>query len=170
MDGLHGDKAITLTTKRATSVIDFGLLFFSSRECDASGEQAPAYQLVTECSKYADQHGFSAIWIPERHFTKEGWLYPNPALLLSALAKETSRIHLRAGSLVAPLHHPLRIAEDWAMLDHLSGGRVGLSFASGWHPSDVGTDDELFAGVAADRHWRPGAGLSRGALSAGQSP
>jgi phthiocerol/phenolphthiocerol synthesis type-I polyketide synthase D len=113
--------------------INFGLIFFSSSEAPFSGDK---YRLVIESARYADQHGFSSIWIPERHFTRDGWLYPNPAVLQAALARETSQIHLRAGSVVVPLHDPIRIAEEWAMVDNLSNGRVGLSFASGWHPND----------------------------------
>jgi natural product biosynthesis luciferase-like monooxygenase protein len=113
--------------------IHFGLIFFSSSEALFSGDK---YRLVIESARYADRHGFSSIWIPERHFTKDGWLYPNPAVLQAALARETCQIHLRAGSVVVPLHNPIRIAEEWAMVDNLSNGRVGLSFASGWHPND----------------------------------
>ncbi|HTI15423.1 MAG TPA: type I polyketide synthase [Dictyobacter sp.] len=113
--------------------INFGLIFFSSSETPFSGEK---YHLVLESAKFADQHDFSSIWIPERHFTKDGWLYPNPAVLHAALARETSQIRLNAGSVVVPLHNPLRVAEEWAMVDNLSNGRVGVSFASGWHPND----------------------------------
>jgi natural product biosynthesis luciferase-like monooxygenase protein/amino acid adenylation domain-containing protein len=123
-------------------LIDFGLIFFSSNEASVNGDD---YRLVIESARYADQHGFSSVWIPERHFTKEGWLYPSPAILLSTLARETSHIHLRAGSVVAPLHHPLRIAEDWAVVDRLSGGRVGVSFASGWHPNDFSLAPDNYA-------------------------
>jgi phthiocerol/phenolphthiocerol synthesis type-I polyketide synthase D len=122
--------------------IDFGLIFFSSNEASFDGDR---YRLVIESTKYADQHGFSSIWIPERHFTKDGWLYPNPAVLQAALARETSRIHLRAGSVVVPLHNPLRVAEEWAMVDNLSGGRVGVSFASGWHPNDFSLAPDNYA-------------------------
>ncbi len=113
--------------------IKFGLIFFSSL---AAPTDSDIYRLVIESTKFADAHGFSSVWIPERHFTRDGWLYPNPVVLLAALARETRQIRLHAGSVVLPLHHPIRVAEDWAMLDHLSGGRVGISFASGWHPND----------------------------------
>ena len=69
-----------------------------------------------------------------------GSLYPNPAVLHAALARETRRIRLRAGSVVLPLHHPIRVAEEWAVVDNLSNGRVELSFAPGWN-----TGDFLFA-------------------------
>src|SRR5215510_13247305 len=113
--------------------MQFGLMFFSSSEDVSNGDK---YRLVIEGAKFADRHGFSCVWVPERHFTQLGCLYPNPALLQAALARETQRISLRAGSVVMPLHHPIRVAEEWAVVDNLSGGRVGISFASGWHPDD----------------------------------
>ena len=122
--------------------IEFGLIFFSSSEAAFSGDK---YRLVIESARFADRHGFSSVWIPERHFTKDGWLYPNPAVLQAALARETQQIHLRAGSVVMPLHNPLRVAEEWAMVDNLSGGRVGISFASGWHPNDFALFPENYA-------------------------
>ena len=122
--------------------ISFGLIFFSSNEAPFGDDK---YRLVIESARFADAHGFSSIWIPERHFTKDGWLYPNPVVLQAALARETKHIRLHAGSVVMPLHNPLRIAEEWAMVDNLSGGRVGLSFASGWHPNDFALFPEHYA-------------------------
>src|SRR5947209_6767936 len=140
--------------------MQFSLIFFSSRE--VTGE-ADKYHLLIESTKFADRHGFSSIWIPERHFTKDGWLYPNPAVLQAALARETQRISLRAGSVVMPLHNPLRVAEEWAMVDNLSGGRVGISFASGWHPNDFALfpenygnrNEAMYSGIqAVQKLWR----------------
>ena len=111
----------------------FGLIFFASGEDQGETDK---YRLVFESARFADAHGFSSLWIPERHFTRDGCLYPNPAVLQAAIARETRRIALRAGSVVLPLHHPVRVAEEWSVVDNLSGGRVGLSFASGWHPDD----------------------------------
>ncbi|GHO44999.1 MupA/Atu3671 family FMN-dependent luciferase-like monooxygenase [Ktedonospora formicarum] len=113
--------------------ITFGLIFFASSE---TAHDRDIYRLVLESTKYADRHNFSSVWIPERHFTRDGWMYPNPAVLQAALARETQQIQLRAGSVVLPLHSPLRVAEEWAMVDNLSNGRVGVSIASGWHPND----------------------------------
>ena len=113
--------------------MQFGLIFFSSREAT---DHTDKYRLLIESAKFADRHGFSSVWIPERHFTKDGWLYPNPAVLHAALARETERISLRAGSVVMPLHDAIRVAEEWAVVDNLSDGRVEISFASGWHPND----------------------------------
>ncbi|GCE20004.1 type I polyketide synthase [Dictyobacter kobayashii] len=129
------------TTSRGGQNIDFGLIFFSSSETPFHSDK---YRLVIESTKFADQHAFSSVWIPERHFTKDGWLYPNPAILQAALARETHQIQLRAGSVVLPLHNPIRVAEEWAMVDNLSGGRVGIAFASGWHPNDFSLAPENY--------------------------
>ncbi|OJW06127.1 MAG: monooxygenase [Planctomycetales bacterium 71-10] len=109
----------------------FSLMFFSG---DAAGD-AP-YRLMLEAARAADRLGFCAVWTPERHFTRFGGLFPNPAVTAAALAMITERVQLRAGSLVAPLHDVVRIAEDWAVVDQLSGGRVAISFGSGWNAND----------------------------------
>lgn len=116
-----------------TRGMEFSLLFFSS---DAQQRSDGRYRLLLDSARFADAHGFGAIWIPERHFHKFGGLYPNPAVLGAALAVGTERVRIRAGSVVLPLHHPVRVAEDWAVVDNLSGGRVDIAFATGWNADD----------------------------------
>ena len=115
--------------------MQISLFYFAS---DAGGADVgrARYRLLTEGAKFADQNGFTAVWTPERHFHAFGGLYPNPALTSAAIATITERVQLRAGSVVLPLHNPIRVAEDWSLVDNLSNGRVGLSFASGWHADD----------------------------------
>jgi natural product biosynthesis luciferase-like monooxygenase protein len=115
------------------SPLQLSLFFFA-----ASAEDAPddLYRLLIESARFADRNGFTAVWTPERHFQRFGGPYPSPTLTSAALAMVTSRIQLRAGSVVAPLSSALRIAEDWAVVDNLSHGRVAVSFASGWHADD----------------------------------
>ena len=113
--------------------IEFGLMFFGGDEGKAAQDK---YRTVIEAARFADAHGFSAVWLPERHFTFMGSLYPNPAVLHAALARETKRLRLRAGSVVLPLHDPIRVAEEWAVVDNLSDGRVEISFAPGWNAED----------------------------------
>ncbi|MEE4300807.1 MAG: MupA/Atu3671 family FMN-dependent luciferase-like monooxygenase [Pseudomonadales bacterium] len=120
------------TGKHASRPIEFSLMYFSSS--DTAGEDR--YRLLTEGARFADRNGFTAVWTPERHFHEFGGLFPNPALTTSALAMITERVQLRAGSVVGPLHHPARVAEEWAVADNLSKGRVGIAFASGWQPRD----------------------------------
>jgi natural product biosynthesis luciferase-like monooxygenase protein len=113
--------------------MQFGLFYFSG---DGSTDEVNKYQLLLEGAKFADRHGFSAIWTPERHFHPFGGLYPNPAVISAAIAMITEQIQLRAGSVVLPLQNPIRVAEEWAVVDNLSQGRVGLTFAYGWHVDD----------------------------------
>jgi natural product biosynthesis luciferase-like monooxygenase protein len=135
---IQGEADRASITRQSKSTSDapmaFSLFYFAAGQ----GDDAPgsAYRLLLEGAKFADTHDFSAIWTPERHFHAFGGIYPNPAVTTAALATITSRIALRAGSIVLPLHNPLRVAEDWSVIDQLSGGRVGLSFASGWHADD----------------------------------
>jgi natural product biosynthesis luciferase-like monooxygenase protein len=110
----------------------FSVIFFS----DVNQTLDHKYQLVFEVATFADQHGFKAVWLPERHFHPFGGIYPSPATLAAALAVKTQNIRLRSGSVVLPLHHPIEVVETWAMIDNLSGGRVDLGFASGWNPND----------------------------------
>lgn len=117
----------------ASAAIDLSLFYFAS---DESAEGADRYRLLMEGAVFADRQGFEAVWTPERHFHAFGGLYPNPAITSAAIAAVTTRVKIRAGSLVLPLHHPVRAAEDWSLVDNLSNGRVGIAFASGWHPND----------------------------------
>ncbi|MGD0677709.1 MAG: MupA/Atu3671 family FMN-dependent luciferase-like monooxygenase [Polyangiaceae bacterium] len=116
-----------------TRSIGFSLFYFAA---DASEPKGGRYRLLLEGAKFADTHDFQAVWTPERHFHPFGGLYPNPSLTGAAVAVMTQRVAIRAGSIVLPLHNPIRCAEEWSVVDNLSGGRVGLSFASGWHASD----------------------------------
>ena len=117
----------------SAGALDFSLFYFSG---DARAEPKERYRLLLEGTKYADEHEFKAVWTPERHFHDFGGLFPNPAVVNAGLATMTKSIELRAGSCVLPLHHPVRAAEDLALIDNLSNGRVGVAFASGWQPND----------------------------------
>jgi natural product biosynthesis luciferase-like monooxygenase protein len=124
--------------------IDFSLFYFASSDSQNKEER---YRLLFEGARFADSHNFEAVWTPERHFHAFGGLFPNPAVMSAALAAVTERVKIRAGSVVLPLHHPIRIAEEWSLVDNISGGRTGVAFASGWH-----ADDFVFSpGSYADR-------------------
>ncbi|MEM9217068.1 MAG: MupA/Atu3671 family FMN-dependent luciferase-like monooxygenase [Cyanobacteria bacterium P01_F01_bin.150] len=125
--------------------IPFSLLYFSSNEADFVDDK---YQLLVEGAKFADQHNFKAVWIPERHFHAFGGIYPNPSVLGAALAMVTQNIRIRAGSVVLPLHNPVRVAEEWSVVDNLSAGRVDLAFAMGWNPNDFVLSPDTYG----DRH------------------
>lgn len=124
---------IRTNDKPADKAMDFSLFFFSADGSDTSQNK---YRLFLDTVKFADQHGFSAIWTPERHFHPFGGLYPNPAVLGAAVATMTDQIQIRAGSVVLPFQDPLRVAEEWSVIDNLSGGRAAIACASGWHVND----------------------------------
>ena len=112
--------------------MDFSLLFFSSN----GSKENDKYKLLFDSVKYADQNGFDAVWLPERHFHEFGGLFPNPAVLGASLASVTEQIQIRSGSVVLPIHDTIRVAEEWSVIDNISKGRVGLSIASGWNSND----------------------------------
>jgi natural product biosynthesis luciferase-like monooxygenase protein len=116
----------------ARNNVDFSLFYFAD-DADNHGDR---YRLMMEGAQLADALGFAAVWTPERHFHRFGGLFPNPSVTAAAIAAVTTQVGVRAGSVVLPLHHPLRVAEEWAVVDNLSGGRAGLSLASGWNPGD----------------------------------
>ena len=122
--------------------IEFSLFYFASDEGENAADK---YALLLEGAKFADRNGFAAVWTPERHFGAFGGLYPNPSVTSAALASITKSIGLRAGSCVSPLHSPIRIAEEWSVVDNISGGRVGISFAAGWQPNDFVLQPEQYA-------------------------
>ncbi len=121
--------------------IAFSLFYFGA-EPDSTTNK---YDFYLNAGKLADKYNFEAIWTPERHFDPVGGLYPNPSILSAALAAITSRIQLRAGSIVLPLHDCLRVAEEWSVVDNISNGRVGVAIASGWHVRDFVLAPENFS-------------------------
>ena len=122
--------------------IGFSLFYFSADEQEQARDK---YRLLMDGARFADAHGFEAVWTPERHFHAFGGLYPNPSVTSAAVAAITSRVAIRAGSCVLPLHHPARVAEEWSVVDNISGGRVGISFAAGWQPNDFVFRPENYA-------------------------
>ncbi|MFC4857928.1 MupA/Atu3671 family FMN-dependent luciferase-like monooxygenase [Actinophytocola glycyrrhizae] len=126
---------------RRPNTADFSLYFFGDYPDE---QQTDKYALITAAARFADQRGFHALWLPERHFHSFGALFPNPSVLAAALAAQTERIRLHAGSVVLPLHHPVRVAEEWSVVDNLSGGRAGLCVASGWHATDFALAPDNF--------------------------
>lgn len=133
---LAGDESRTLVSNGSIAMsdrkMDFNLMYWGNDD----GVGPKKYELLLEGAKFADAHGFNAVWTPERHFHAFGGPYPNPSVTGAAVAAVTQNLSVRAGSCVAPLHHPARIAEEWGVIDNLTNGRVGLAIASGWQPDD----------------------------------
>lgn len=130
----YGAGIVMQAPELIAGTMELSLFFFANYHTDKDNNHK--YKQLLDAVRYADRHGFSGVWVPERHFHQFGGLFPNPSILSAALAMVTSRIELRSGSIVSPLHDAIRIAEEWAVVDNLSGGRVSLSFAPGWNIND----------------------------------
>ena len=89
------------------------------------------YAELLEQAEAAEEWGFDSFWVAEHHFHEYGGV-PRPPVLLDAAAQRTRRIRLGSGVVVLPFDHPLRVAEDYAMVDVLSGGRLNLGVGSGY--------------------------------------
>ncbi|PGC23098.1 LLM class flavin-dependent oxidoreductase [Bacillus pseudomycoides] len=89
------------------------------------------YNEVLEQTVRAEEMNFDGVWFTEHHFSDFG-INSSPAVLLAAVSQRTDEIRLGVGVSVLPLHNPLRIAEDYALVDLLSNGRLDLGLGSGY--------------------------------------
>src|SRR3954451_5305019 len=103
------------------------------------GEAAKLYEAALEMGEWADQRGFDMLTLSEHHASPDGYL-PSPLVLGGAMAGRTKRIPLWISALLLPLHDPIRLAEDMAVLDLISGGRLSIVTGLGYRPVEY----ELF--------------------------
>jgi alkanesulfonate monooxygenase SsuD/methylene tetrahydromethanopterin reductase-like flavin-dependent oxidoreductase (luciferase family) len=96
------------------------------------GAPAPAlYQAAIEHCAWADRLGFETVYLAEHHGADDGYC-PSPIVLGSAIAGRTEQIVVHFSALIAVLHHPIRLAEDLAILDVISGGRTACTLGIGY--------------------------------------
>ena len=88
---------------------------------------------IQECER-AEAAGFDSVWLGEHHNSQT--LYPMPLIGLAAIASRTRRLRLGTGVLLLPLYHPLAVAEEAAMVDVISGGRLILGVGAGYAPEE----------------------------------
>jgi alkanesulfonate monooxygenase SsuD/methylene tetrahydromethanopterin reductase-like flavin-dependent oxidoreductase (luciferase family) len=124
-----------------------GILHDFRRPPDNPGGYGAYYAECVAEVEEADRLGLAAVWLSEHHLTTDGFL-PSPLAMLAALAVRTRRIELGTNVLLLPLHHPLRVAEDAAVVDLLSGGRLVLGVGQGYAPHE-------FAAFGVDLRSRP---------------
>jgi alkanesulfonate monooxygenase SsuD/methylene tetrahydromethanopterin reductase-like flavin-dependent oxidoreductase (luciferase family) len=86
--------------------------------------------------------GYNAIWLGEHHFSRHG-IYPNTLTLGASIAAQTTNLRIGTAVIVLPLHHPIRVAEEVALVDILSGGRVNVGIGSGYQRAE-------FSGLGLD--------------------
>lgn len=113
----------------------FGILFTSHP--DPEREPYPHREVharVTNEIMEADRLGYDTAWIAEHHFSNKYGILPDPFAYTAYLAAKTERIRLGMAVMTLPLHNPVRLAENAAFVDILSGGRVVLGLGSGYRP------------------------------------
>ena len=99
-----------------------------------------SFGMAEELAVLMDELGFYALWTAEHHFQHEGYeCFPNLILLGTHLASRTKRLKFGCGFNIVPMWHPLRLAEDYAMADILTGGRVIFGIGRGYHTREVET-------------------------------
>jgi probable F420-dependent oxidoreductase len=93
------------------------------------------YRDALDLVRLAEDEGFDSAWVSEHHGSADGYL-PSLLPLLAAMAARTERIELGTGVVLAPFHDPLRLAEDFAVVDQISGGRVVCGLGIGWRDEE----------------------------------
>jgi alkanesulfonate monooxygenase SsuD/methylene tetrahydromethanopterin reductase-like flavin-dependent oxidoreductase (luciferase family) len=123
-----------------------GLRFDFRNPAFAGTSMAERYAAALDMVEWGDRLGFVSVLVSEHHGSDDGYL-PSPITMLAAMAARTRRLRVQISALIAPLHNPLRIAEDLVVLDLISGGRLDLVVANGY----VGAEFAMFGRALSER-------------------
>jgi alkanesulfonate monooxygenase SsuD/methylene tetrahydromethanopterin reductase-like flavin-dependent oxidoreductase (luciferase family) len=112
--------------------MEFGAFFVCEYYPKVHGTQRNLYEEVLTQTEVAEQCGFDSVWVAEHHFHPQYGICPSPPVLLSAMAQRTSRIDLGVAVSLLPFRNPLETAEQYAMVDVISNGRVIFGVGRGY--------------------------------------
>ncbi len=113
----------------------FGLMYDCRRVPDGPLSMTDVYAATLDQAVLADGLGFDHVWFTEHHFLEDGYL-PAFQPLAGAIAARTERVRISTDIALLPLYHPIRLAEELAVLDHLSNGRMELGIGMGYVPEE----------------------------------
>ena len=113
----------------------FGLCYDFRNPADSGISMPDLYRDALQQIEWADREGFDLVWFTEHHFVDDGYL-PSWIPVASAAAARTSRVRFSTDICLLPFNHPVRLAEDLAVLDNLSGGRVEVGVGMGYAPHE----------------------------------
>jgi len=110
-------------------------LAFDMRVPDLGTSPAGIYSAALDMCRHVDGRGFDYAWVMEHHAASDGYL-PSPLTMAAAIAACTKHVRLLAGVIILPLHDPVKIAEEMAVVDLISNGRLDVAFGAGYVPRE----------------------------------
>jgi alkanesulfonate monooxygenase SsuD/methylene tetrahydromethanopterin reductase-like flavin-dependent oxidoreductase (luciferase family) len=115
----------------SVSRLTFGYLYDFRNPAQWRRPWPELYAEILDFAAWSESIGFDGAWVPEHHGADDGYM-PSPLIALAAIAARTRTLRLGSAIALAPLYHPLRFAEECAVLDHLSNGRLDMAVAVGY--------------------------------------
>jgi len=119
-----------------------------------AAEMSARYRAGIELSAHLDRHGFYGVTLEEHHSTAVGWS-PTPLINAAAILAVTDNINVSISALLVPLHDPIRVAEDLAVLDLMSKGRISITTGLGYRREEY---------IAVGKNWKRRGSILDGAL------
>jgi alkanesulfonate monooxygenase SsuD/methylene tetrahydromethanopterin reductase-like flavin-dependent oxidoreductase (luciferase family) len=116
----------------------FGIFVFGDNHPELGRSNQRYYEEILTMAEWAEQLGFVSFWLGEHHFYWYGTCV-SPPMVIAALGQRTKKIRLGPAVSVLPFHHPLLLAEEYAMADNLCGGRLNFAIGSGFSPVEYKT-------------------------------
>jgi alkanesulfonate monooxygenase SsuD/methylene tetrahydromethanopterin reductase-like flavin-dependent oxidoreductase (luciferase family) len=129
----------------------FGIFVFGDNHPDLGRSNQKYYEEVLLMGEWAEELGFQSFWLGEHHLYWHGTCV-SPPMLIAALGQRTKKLRLGPAVSVLPLHHPLLVAEEYALADNLCGGRLNFAIGSGFSPQEYSVFG-MSMEEARDRYW-----------------